>query len=105
MHLDVSHLNWCICMCRRSPGQECCYNAQGNLVVGSPGGGSVNSVVPVDFPSLYDHIEKDLIPYLYCCPWSCGRYYEWRPSDDGTNYEPPLPGNIYQWNIYLPRIL
>ena len=81
-----------MCICSGSPGQECCYNAQGNLVVGSPGGGSVNRFAPVDYTSFLRHIEEDLIPYLYCCPESCIQYFTCRPSDDGTNYEPPLPG-------------
>lgn len=83
-------------MCRGSPGQECCYNAEGNLVVGSQSGGSVNLFAPVDLVSFHQHIEEDIIPYLYCCPHSCIEYFMCRPSDDGTNYEPPLPGNSCQ---------
>ena len=83
-------------MCSGSPGQECCYNAQGNLVVGSPGGGSVNRFVPYDFQN---HVEEDLIPYLYCCPETCIDYFRCRPSDDGTNYKPPPPGNSLSVDI------
>ena len=73
-------------------GQECCYNSEGNLVVGSRSGGSINRFAPVDFDSFNQHIQHDIIPYIYCCLGSCRKYYERRPSDDGLNYHPPPPG-------------
>jgi hypothetical protein len=81
-----------------SAGQECCYNSQG-LVVGPPGGGSVNRQAPVDFMSSVKHITEDFIPFLYCCKAGqysqCDKYYQKRPSDDGTRYQPPPPACIY----------
>ena len=82
-----------ICTCSGSPGQECCYNAEDNLVVGSQSGGSVNRFAPVDFDSFYQHIQHDIIPYVHCCPRACREYYIRRPSDDGTRYRPLPPGD------------
>ena len=41
------------------------------------------------------HFFQDLVPYLDCCLLSdnCERYFEKRPSDDGSRYVPPRPGN------------
>jgi len=75
-----------------SGGQQCCYNADGILIVGSPSGGSVNRIAPVDMRSFYQHIQHDVIPFIYCCFSSCIRYYERRPSDNGEGYQPILPG-------------
>ena len=59
---------------------ECCYNLDGYLVLGQPGGGSVNKVSPsIDYNK---HIMNDLLPYAYCCRGGrrCETYYEKRPS-------------------------
>lgn len=89
MYIDL----YALCYdCSGDPGQECCYNSNGELIVGSQSGGSVNRFAPVDFDSLHKHIEHDLIPNIYCCPIVCPMYYEIRPSDDGSRYVPPPPG-------------
>ena len=75
-------------------GQQCCYNEQGNLLVGPPNGGSLDRVhVEVGVP-VFSHFFHDLVPHWDCCllSASCGKYFEKRPSDDGSNYEPPRPG-------------
>ena len=71
-------------------GQQCCYRNNA-LVVGPPGGGTVDLVSPdVDF---IGHLIQDVIPYLLCCKAgifsNCAEYYRHRPSDDG--YPPPPP--------------
>ena len=77
-------------------GQECCYDTEGGLVVGPPGGGNVNKQAPLDFMSSVKHIVEDFIPYLQCCKAGtysqCNKFYEKRPSDDGRRYQPPPPG-------------
>lgn len=73
-------------------GQQCCYNQDGDLVVDSPSGGSVNRFAPVDTISYFQHIQHDLLPNTYCCPQYCDAYYKKRPSDTGERYQPPLPG-------------
>ena len=78
-----------------SPGQQCCYDNMGNLVIGSRSGGSVNRFASVDLDSFHKHIQHDVIPKVYCCPGACRGYYRKRPSDDGKNYRPPPPGMIY----------
>ena len=71
----------------------------GNLVVGSRSGGTVNRYAPVDFDSFREHIQHDVLPKAYCCPKTCYRYYDLRPSDDGKNYRPPPPGIIQSHTI------
>ena len=71
-------------------GQQCCYRNDA-LVVGPPGGGTVDFVSPdVDF---IGHFVEDVVPYLLCCKAgilsNCAEYYRHRPSDDG--YPPPPP--------------
>ena len=71
-------------------GQQCCYR-NNTLVVGPPGGGTVDLVSPdVDF---IGHFIQDVEPYLLCCKAGifsdCAEYYRHRPSDDG--YPPPPP--------------
>ena len=71
--------------CSGSPGQQCCYNDTGNLVVGAPNGGSVDRFAPVDLDSFHKHIQHDVIPNVYCCPIACSGYYRKRLSDDRSN--------------------
>ena len=72
-------------------GQQCCYNGD-SLVVGPPGGGTVDVVSPEK--SYLDHFRRDVLPWFYCCKLSknCGKYYERRPSDDGSRYVSPPTG-------------
>ena len=73
-------------------GMQCCYNLDGNLVLGQPGGGSVDKVSPtIDYNM---HTMDDLLPYSFCCRGGrrCDIYYEKRPSAVGTVYELPVPG-------------
>ena len=72
-------------------GQQCCYDAAGNLLTGSPGGGSA------DFASqkisVLGHYRNDELPFLLCCKAGtlsrCDDYYLHRPS--GPADEPPPP--------------
>ncbi len=73
-------------------GQQCCYDNDGSLVVGNPGG-SVDKVSPV--LNMFAHIQEDIIPYTFCCQGefsNCNLYYERRPSDNGRNFNPLIPG-------------
>ena len=78
-------------LCSGEPGQECCYDPSGNLIVKGVAGGSANRYAPVDFTNYHEHIEHDLIPRVFCSQmlWT---YYQHRPSDDGSTYRPPPPG-------------
>ena len=76
--------------------QECCYSddwfAWGSLIVGAPYGGAAERYHPdVDQEKNYEWDEK---PYKECCGLSklCHLYYERRPSDDCSAYEPPVWG-------------
>lgn len=63
-------------------------------MVGPQTGGSLHRFhIEAGVPVL-SHFFHDLVPYLDCCVFSgnCGKYFEKRPSDDGSNYEPPRPG-------------
>ena len=72
-------------------GQQCCYDSQNNLIVGPPGGGTLDIAHSGEKP--IDHIIKDVVPYFDCCKFSdnCDKYYEKRPSDDGSRWTPPVP--------------
>ena len=79
----------------RKAGQQCCYDFNGNLLIGPPGGGTINTIAPIDTKSTSEHLEEDVLPFLYCCkaeqPY-CDKYYQVRPSDNGSRYNPPNPG-------------
>ena len=79
---------------------HCCYDYDGNLKVGPPGGGHMNLVQTLEL----EHLRGDFLPYVYCCKDSrfdnCDFYYENRPSDDGSRYLPPLPGLSVKSNGY-----
>ena len=82
--------------------------------MGPSSGGSVDKVAPSGkgldyYKMVLDHYQEDVIPYIYCCKGDfivkktrCDLYYEHRPSDDGSNFQPPIPGtfmisSIYSW--------
>ncbi|XP_048583031.1 protein mesh isoform X2 [Nematostella vectensis] len=78
-------------------GTQCCYNSQGNLMVGPPGGGSLDRVhIDTGIPYI-SHFFHDIIPYWDCCKYAtdteetCADYYKKRPSDNGKQYEAPRP--------------
>ena len=70
--------------------------------MGPPGGGTVDKVGPSGstglkkFTNTIEHFARDVIPYLLCCKGfikDCSKYYERRPSDDGSSFvDPPPPG-------------
>jgi len=72
-------------------GQECCYTSNNSLLVGQPGGGSLNIIHSND---VWNHFIRDVEPYLLCCILSdqCNLYYEKRPSDDGGRWTAPRVG-------------
>ena len=75
--------------------QECCYDDSGRLLTGSPGGGSVHKVPLAK--NRASHFQEDIRPYLLCCTGyapTCQKYYERRPSDNGTRYQPAVPGKL-----------
>lgn len=81
-------------------GQQCCY-INGNLVVGNSGG-SVDKVAPSD---VFGHIREDIIPSVFCCRGEasdCSTYYRHRPSDNGSTFNPPNPGNKLVCDFRVP---
>ena len=75
-------------------GQQCCYNNFGNLMMGKPNAGSLDRFHPNAGLPVISHFFHDLVPYQDCCRLSdsCDKYYEKRPSDDGSRYQAPRPG-------------
>ena len=73
--------------------QECCYNRQGNLLVGGPFGGSANAQPSSAWEN---HLVFDLSPFLSCCVTNArySEYYEKRPSDNCSRYEPFIAGML-----------
>ena len=72
-------------------GQQCCYGANGNILVGPPGGGTADRYSPGDH--FWKHQWYDVLPWFACCKLSnnCDEYYKYRPSDDCSDYIPPRP--------------
>ena len=79
-------------------GRKCCYYTSEEkfaaLVIGFPGGGTLDRYHKLT-PSLQNkHAESDVRPFQYCCQeaqstfW-CNRYFERRPSEGCEKYEPP----------------
>ena len=77
-------------------GQQCCYNNFGNLMMGKPNAGSLDRFHPNAGLPVISHFFHDLVPYQDCCRLSdsCDKYYEKRPSDDGSEYQAPRPGML-----------
>lgn len=73
-------------------GQTCCYSndwrSRGALIVGNPGGGRAQRYTQAKQGQFYTSEAKS---YMDCCIDSnlCHLYYQKRPSDDCSRYEPP----------------
>ena len=78
------------------PGQQCCFDSNGDIIVGPPGGGTADLVAPTDWQSTIAHFAFDVVPYFLCCTGhfkNCNRYYNKRQSDDCSDWpERPPPG-------------
>ena len=86
-------------------GQQCCYNGD-SLIVGPPGGGTLNVESPEK--SFWHHMGRDVLPWYACCKFTenCGKYYERRPSDDGSRYVPtPIGKFTFNHNEYADTLL
>ena len=86
--------------CRSGPGQQCCYDNNGNINVGPPGGGTVDNIAPTGYFSTIGHFAVDVAPFFACCKAGllsdCAAYYEYRPSDDCSRTRPPPPGEVVE---------
>jgi hypothetical protein len=83
---------------RSGAGQQCCYTKEGRLVVGPPGGGTIDRYHAGSSRfSTLKHLKEDVYPWYLCCRLSdsCGLYYGSRPSENGTRYDPPQIGKSY----------
>ena len=76
-------------------GQQCCYNNFGNLMMGKHAG-SLDRVHPNAGIPVISHFFHDIVPYQDCCRLTnnCEKYFEKRPSDDGSQYQAPRPGIV-----------
>ena len=82
-----------------SPGQHCCYDNEGALLVGPSEGGSVDRISPDS--DVAGHFTADIRPFILCCKTAvsdCQSYYEKRPSDNGMRFNPPPPGIYILYN-------
>ena len=91
----VNSLNLDISSDNEGSGQQCCYDDGGELVVGPPGGGTVDLYAPTSWTSTLSHFTHDVLPFIYCCKGAfsnCDLYYQKRPSDNGKRYILKPPG-------------
>ena len=67
-------------------GQQCCYSENYELLVGLPGGGTLDLA---HSDNGVKHFTIDVYPFFLCCKLSdnCKLYYEKRPSDDGSRWQ------------------
>ncbi|KAM4770876.1 uncharacterized protein WCC33_002646 [Rhinophrynus dorsalis] len=75
-------------------GRRCVYDAEGYL----KGGISDRYFVyDSDVNGIHDHIDKDLLPFQWCCVNSplCHLYHEKRPPDTCAGYSAPGLGQVY----------
>ena len=80
-------------LCRGGHGVSCCYNNDGILVTGPPGGSS--SQLVAEQVDAEGNLREDVLPFIYCCKGlfpNCAAFYERRPSGDGSAFDPLLPG-------------
>ena len=78
---------------RSGHGVSCCYNNDGILVTGSPGGSS-SQLVAEDVDT-EGNLREDVLPFIYCCKGlfpNCAAFYERRPAGDGSVFDPLPPG-------------
>ena len=78
-------------------GQQCCYDEDGDIIVGQDSGGTIDYISPRDdFKTVVGHFFVDVVPRILCCTpvclGNCERYYEFRPSDDCSRTRPQRPG-------------
>ena len=66
--LDLSVANFEIVFSRSGSSNQCCYRANGALIVGSPSGGTVNTVSPEgSLQNKMRHLKEDVLPNEWCC--------------------------------------
>lgn len=84
-----------------NPAQMCCYDDNGDLLVGLPDGGYQSAVSPLSHLSWSLHFLMDISPYMGCCIPSggltvdCVAFYNKRPSDNCQGFTPWTPGTVY----------
>ena len=75
---------------------ECCYNVStGALLVDPPSAGGYRRYSPIFSRSLYT--EDTVKPHQYCCESGsnmCDAYYNLRPIDDCSGYQPVRIGKL-----------
>ena len=85
--------DFCIPSYRFHGEQECCYGNGGNLIAGIPNGGTTKRVSKAI--NRVEHFWEEVRPFLLCCGGlapNCGLYFDRRPSDNGSRFNPPTPG-------------
>lgn len=95
---------WCMRGCPSvdgDPGQQCCYDANGQLITEGEGGGTPDIVAPCNWLGIpwwdaWNHLYEDVHPYNYCK--SAGMldcYLKRRPPNNGNgcNCNPPAHSN------------
>ncbi|KAM9316830.1 uncharacterized protein PAF06_007921 [Gastrophryne carolinensis] len=79
---------------RYAAGSRCVYDSEGYLISGFR---DRYFVYESSFSSVQDHIDKDLLPFQWCCVNTplCHLFYEKRPLDSCSEYTSPGLGQVY----------
>lgn len=78
-------------------GNQCCYDARGNLITGGQGAGSPDKVSPTGICALPGHVLNDFLPYVLCVLFADGwetynqSFPPYNDKDCLPNTTPPLP--------------
>ena len=81
------------------PGQQCCYDAAGNLITAGNGAGTPDIVAPYGPWDAWHHYEEDVAPWNWCVAaglLDC--YLNQRPPNNGNNCLCNPPGHAHCTN-------
>ena len=67
------------------PGQQCCYDKNGNLITGGESAGTPDKVAPQGPFDTYFHWEEDVQTFNWCKDsGNIDKYWEVRPPNNGN---------------------
>ena len=76
---------------QETAGQKCCYDVNGNFIIGPPGGGYI-SLQGLQWPC-----ANGFSSIMLCCTGNgahCEAYYSQSPSGEEDDYRLPIPGDL-----------
>jgi hypothetical protein len=81
-----------------APGQQCCYDANGNLITVGPAAGTPDQVAPCGsiFGDIGTHLDEDVDPFRFCMDAGMVDCYLFhRPPNNGNNCACNPPNHVH----------